>query len=157
MRVYLVQHGEAVPKAEDPQRPLTEKGAATVRRIGDFLYRCTRLVVPEIVHSGKLRAAETAEILARCLNAAYNSAPGLAPNDDPHVWQGRLQEREKDVMLVGHLPHLDRLASLLLAGDAERSFVVFRNAGVLCLLREEGLWRLEWLLTPSLLECYEER
>ena len=152
MRAYLVQHGEALPKAEHPDRPLSEKGAANVRKVGDFLYRHARIVVPEILHSGKLRAAETAELLARCLNAAYDVGPDLQPNDDPGLWSAHLAARREDVMLVGHLPHLDRLASLLLCGDPERSVVRFRNAGVVCLECEgDGAWQLDWAVTPDLL------
>ena len=33
MRVYLVQHGEAKPETEDPERPLTVKGAEEIKRV----------------------------------------------------------------------------------------------------------------------------
>jgi len=152
MLVYLVQHGEAVSKEEDPDRPLSGKGAADVRAVGDFLYQHARIVVHEILHSGKLRAAETAALLARCLNAAYDAGPDLQPNDDPGLWSAHLTAREKDVMLVGHLPHLERLASLLLCGDVNRGVVAFCNAGVVCLERdEENAWHLNWAFTPTLL------
>jgi len=152
MNVYLVQHGEATAKEENPRRPLTEKGAADVRAVGDFLYRHARLAVPEILHSGKLRTAETAELLARCLNAAYDAGPDLQPNDDPGLWSAHLAARNRDVMLVGHLPHLEHLASLLLCGDANRRVVTFRNAGVVRLERgEENAWHLNWVFTPDLL------
>jgi len=152
MHIYLVQHGEAVSKEENPGRPLSEKGASDVRSIGDFLYQHARLLVPEILHSGKLRAAETAELLARCLNAAYDVGPDLQPNDDPGLWSAHLAARSKDVMLVGHLPHLERLASLLLCGDTNRRVVSFHNAGVVCLARdEENTWYLDWAFTPALL------
>ena len=151
MHVYLVQHGEATAKEENPDRPLTEKGAAEVRAVGDFLYQHARLVVPEILHSGKLRAAETAKLLARCLNAAYDTGPDLQPNDDPGLWSAHLTARTRDIMLVGHLPHLERLASLLLCGDADRYVVTFRNAGVVCLEQDkENAWHLNWAFTPDL-------
>jgi len=152
MRVYLVQHGEAVSKEENQDRPLSEKGATDVRKVGDFLYQHARLLIPEILHSGKLRAAETADMLARCLNAVYDAGPDLQPDDDPGLWFEHLAARNKDVMLVGHLPHMERLASLLLCGDADRCVVTFRNAGVVCLERdEENAWHLNWVFTPDLL------
>jgi phosphohistidine phosphatase len=152
MRVYLVQHGEAVSKEENPDRPLSEKGAGDVREVGNFLYQHARLLIPEILHSGKLRAAETANLLARCLNAAYDAGPDLQPNDDPERWFEHLTARNKDVMLVGHLPHLEHLASLLLCGDVDRRVVTFQNAGVVCLERdEENDWHLNWVFTPDLL------
>jgi len=152
MRVYLVQHGEAVSKEENPDRPLSEKGASDVRAVGDFLYQHARFLIPEILHSGKLRAAETADMLARCLNAVYDTGPDLQPNDDPGLWFEHLAARNKDVMLVGHLPHLERLASLLLCGEADRRVVAFRNAGIICLEKNEAsTWHLNWAFTPDLL------
>src|SRR5688500_9788627 len=63
MRLYLVQHGEAVPEQVDPQRPLSEAGRRDVQAMARLLagagIRPTR-----IVHSGKRRAQETAELLA---------------------------------------------------------------------------------------------
>lgn len=123
-----------------------------MRKVGDFLYRHARLLVPEILHSGKLRATETAELLARCLNAVHDAGPDLQPNDDPGLWSAHLAARNEDVMLVGHLPHLERLASLLLRGDADRRVVTFRNAGVVCLERDDAnAWHLIWAFTPDLL------
>jgi phosphohistidine phosphatase len=76
--------------------------------------------------------------------------------DDPAVWAERLKymtdSANEDIMLVGHLPHLGRLASLLLAGDPERHVVSFRMAGVVCLERgENGNWSLKWMITPDVL------
>ncbi len=151
MHVYLVQHGEALSSDEDASRPLSEKGAADTRRVGDFLYRSARLVVPEVMHSGKARAEQTAEMLARCLNGMYSVAPDLNPNDDPGLWSAHLAALDRDVMLVGHLPHLQRLAGLLLTGDASTSPVQFSNAGVVCLNRDEqGAWHVHWAVTPQL-------
>jgi phosphohistidine phosphatase len=53
-------------------------------------------------------------------------------------------------MLVGHLPHLSRLAALLLADTPEREIVTFRNAGVVCLDRQGSRFALRWILTPEL-------
>jgi phosphohistidine phosphatase len=52
-------------------------------------------------------------------------------------------------MLVGHTPHLARLASLLLTGDPEGDFIDFSMGGVACLRREGDRWRLRWLITPE--------
>ena len=150
MKLYLVQHGVAAPKEADPERPLTAEGADAVRAMGDFLYAESRLVVPEILHSGKLRAAQTADILARCLNAAFLAGPDLKPADDPGLWSAHASARDDDVMLVGHLPHLDRLASLLLTGDPDTHVIRFHNAGVVCLASDGG-WHLEWAVIPALL------
>lgn len=54
------------------------------------------------------------------------------------------------LMLVGHLPHLSRLASLLLVGDPRRDLIPFRNGGIVYLVKAERGWLLEWVLTPEL-------
>jgi len=53
-------------------------------------------------------------------------------------------------MLVGHLPHLQRLAGLLLSGDAEREVIRFRNGGVICLEKTEQGWAICWQVNPTL-------
>jgi len=37
MRIYLTEHGLAVPKDVDPNRPLSKQGRVDVRRLADFL------------------------------------------------------------------------------------------------------------------------
>ena len=74
------------------------------------------------------------------------------PLDDPALWAERLGETDKGVVLVGHLPHLARLTSLLLSSDPERGIVEFSNAGMVCLQRnEDGRWALLWSVVPALL------
>ena len=74
------------------------------------------------------------------------------PKDDVHLAAEYLLGEERSVMLVGHLPHLGRLASLLLAGRPEPSVVRFQNDGIVCLAHEEDGWSLCWAMTPALLE-----
>ena len=151
MRLYLVQHGEAVPETQDPSRPLTEKGRreaeSTARRAAELGVK-----VSKILHSGKLRAKQTAEAMAEALkpSGGVERADGLDPLADPAIWAERLKEAGEDLMLVGHLPHLSKLASLLLTGSPDVEPVKFRMAGILCLEREDSKWRLLWYLTPEL-------
>jgi phosphohistidine phosphatase len=127
MDLYLVQHGAAAPEAEDPARPLTDRGRREVGQVARAAARAG-LEVGRIAHSGKLRARQTAEILAGELHP---------PSAEP-------------TMLVGHLPHLSRLASLLLVGDPEHEVVAFRMGGIVCLGNDTGRWKVTWMLTPEL-------
>jgi phosphohistidine phosphatase len=149
--VYLVQHGEAKPEQEDSARPLTERGRAEVERVAAAAARAGVEVV-EIIHSGKLRARQTAELLAAALSPArgVRASAGLAPTDDPRIAQQLVGEMTQPAMLVGHLPHLGRFASLLVVEDAGREIVAFRMGGIVCLWREGLAWRLKWILTPEL-------
>jgi phosphohistidine phosphatase len=53
--------------------------------------------------------------------------------------------------LVGHLPFMARLASLLLTRDPKAEIVAFQPGTVLCLEGEGGTWRVAWMLRPELL------
>jgi phosphohistidine phosphatase len=148
--ILLAQHGKAYSEAEDPERRLTPEGAAETERVARFLARAG-IRVREIVHSGRARARQTAEIFARHLRCSAREETGLGPSDDPGIWASRLSTLD-DVMLVGHLPHLSRLASLLLLGDPSREIIKFRYSGVVALVRgAEGRWALAWYATPDLI------
>lgn len=153
MTVYLIQHGKATSKEEHPDRPLTEEGRSEVSRMAAHLGRTGGPAPPRIVHSGKTRARQTAEILGEEAGdgTAVEAGEGLAPMDDPAGWAERLGD-SGDVALVGHLPHLTRLAGLLLTGDPDARPVRFRNGGVVALEREEegDGWVLTWALVPEL-------
>jgi phosphohistidine phosphatase len=154
MRLYLVQHGNAKSKEENPDRPLTERGVSEVTQVTERLKSIGGLEVDRIVHSGKTRARQTAELFAEAFVGAPTPqmAADLNPNDDPGIWAGRLAgTAEGGVMLVGHLPYMERMAGLLIAGDPGVQAVRFQQGAVLCLERvEDGSWVVRWFLTPEL-------
>ncbi len=160
MYLYLVRHGEAKSKEQDPERPLTEAGSEMVRRVATLLGGI-RLSVGGIHHSTKLRARQTAEILAAGSGAVapVTEVPNLDPLADVEELAESLSRATTDLMLVGHLPHLDRLASRLVSGDAGHEIFSFPACGVLCLRRRpesesrEGgaVWTVCWMLDPGAL------
>jgi phosphohistidine phosphatase len=152
MQLYLMQHGEARPEQEDPARPLTERGRAEVARVARAVAGLD-LDIAQVVHSGKLRARQTAEVFASLLKPppVLDEMTGLGPNDDPHIAAEAVESASGPLMLVGHLPHLSRLASLLILGEADVTVVAFRMAGLVCLTHGEEGWRLAWVLVPELL------
>ena len=106
-----------------------------------------------IFHSPKVRAKQTAGVLSEHLKPSkgISEVDGLAPLDEPDIWAQRLKDVPDDIMLVGHLPHLDRLASLLLCGDKEKHAISFKMAGVVCLKRTDtGSYALQWMVTPDI-------
>jgi phosphohistidine phosphatase len=152
MILYLVQHGAAKPESEDPARPLTDAGRDDVHRLAMLLAR-TGVTVAEIRHSGKRRALDTAEILATAVRPSGGlvTAAGLSPNDSVEPTAAEVEALGNDVMLVGHLPHLGRLATRLLTGRTEPS-VMRLVPGTLARLDRDGGWSLEWLVPPELTE-----
>jgi phosphohistidine phosphatase len=152
MHLYLVQHGAAKSEAEDPHRGLTDEGRRDVERIAHSLAPL-RLGLDRIEHSEKLRARQTAEILAARLRPAEGThgIAGLAPHDDVEPVCVRLQQESKNLMLVGHLPHLSHLASRLLGLDRNHAVVRFQMTGVVRLDRDEaGQWEVRWVFPPEL-------
>lgn len=150
MQLYLIQHGTAKSGEEDPDRPLTDEGRREVEAVLLSTLRFGRLGLVRVLHSGKRRARETAEIVADRLDSPAEEVDGLAPDDDPDIWARRLREQQRDLMLVGHLPHLSRLASRLLSGDPDRDIVRFANGGIVALEGEGDAWSLRWAITPDL-------
>jgi phosphohistidine phosphatase len=153
MRLYLVQHGKAMPKEQDPERPLTPEGRAETEKMARFLTPL-ELNVDCLWHSGKLRARQTAEALAGALagGARATARDGLAPNDNVALLRDELAVATDDTMIVGHMPFVSRLATLLLTGYESPPVVTFTNAGVVCLQRTaDNRWQVEWSVTPGLL------
>ncbi len=152
MLLYLVRHGKAKSEAEDPSRPLSEKGSQEISRTASYLARLN-ISVNQIFHSGKLRAKQTAEVLSGNLKPINGTleTEGLAPSDDPAIWAERLDEIADPIMLVGHLPHLEKLTTLLLTGNTNRDIVSIKTGGVICLEKDNaGVWSLQWMITPEI-------
>jgi len=159
MNLYLVQHAEARSEQEDPERSLTEKGWNDIRKVSSFIAKQTGIQVNRILHSGKTRARQTAEALAEQLKPVQGIriADGLDPLANPLTWAKRLDDMDEDIMLVGHLPHLSKLAALLLCGNENKEIVKFQNAGVVCLGKDEYCaWSVQWIVIPKILQRIEK-
>jgi phosphohistidine phosphatase len=153
MKIYMVQHGEAKPETEDPERPLTEKGEETVGSMAGYL-AAVGVEVTQVLHSGRLRAKQTAELLARYLTPAQGirEEKGLGPLDDPHEVIQLIRQAGRPLMIVGHLPHLSRLASLVILGNIENEIIGFVKGGVVCLSESDNKWLIDWVLVPELIQ-----
>lgn len=146
---YLVQHAEAKSEEEDKERRLTEKGKKEAESLAKFLRG--KIKPQKIIHSGKARAMETALIYAEQLGVNdVGKGENLAPLDDPSFWAERLKKESSSLMLVGHLPHLSKLLSLLVAGSAEKEIVKFKHACCVALFRENEKFIVEWILNPEI-------
>ena len=148
MTLYLVQHGKCVSKDEDPQRPLSNMGIKETQKIAR-LASDGGVQVAAIRHSGKLRARQTAEVMAAALMVDdVEKMEGLNPLDDVHniAREGARHER---YMLVGHLPFMERLASFLISNNQERGIISFQNSGIVCLEYDGKMWHIRWTLVPN--------
>lgn len=149
MKLYLVQHGEALPKEVDRERPLSDEGRQDVERLGAFLAG-RGVHVSRVWHSGKIRAQQTAALLAARveLGGAAEAHVGLAPNDPPAALASTLADLGDDAMVVGHLPFMARLVTKSDDGPT----VAYRPGSLVCLERGEGGgWAIAWMLRPELM------
>ncbi len=148
MRLYLVRHGEAEFGTDDPGLSVrgVEQAVKSAAFAGENGVRPAR-----IIHSPKRRAKETAEELAKvlCPRGGLSEKGGLSPNDDPTEWSDIIEHETDDLMLVGHMPYMPSLASLLLTGDMNKGVMDFENAAILSLVRRgHGRWVIEWFVSP---------
>lgn len=152
MSIYLAQHGKSAPKDVDPQRGLTAEGKEEAARVARALERAG-ILVDVIRHSGKARAAQTADVFAAALNppGGVEARPGLDPLDDVTAFAAALPKDGAE-LYVGHLPFMERAVSYLIGGDAEACVVRFHNGGVACLEwdGDAGRWVLDWMIVPDL-------
>lgn len=150
MKIYLVQHGLALSQEQDPKRGLSEEGRRQARKTAEFL-KNRRVEINEIWHSKKARAIETAKILGETLVfKCFKERDDLNPNDPVDRFPQDLKTLNTDVMIVGHLPFLQKLSSLLLTETQHFELIAFSYSGVTC-LEYQGMWKIAWFLTPDLL------
>ncbi len=150
MSLYLVQHGKSYPENIDPEKGLTPEGADDVTRIAGVA-KNYRVHLSSLWHSGKKRARQTAEIINSVTGSdrGIEERPGMGPRDDVRAIQEIITD--DDIMLVGHMPFMSRLASLLITGSEEKPVFKFQNGGIVCLEKqpESSLWIIKWALMPA--------
>jgi phosphohistidine phosphatase len=152
MALYLVQHGKSLPKDKDPQKGLSQEGIAETERIAQVA-KGYAIGVSKITHSGKTRARQTAEIFDTALKplVGIHEVGGLNPLDDVTLFADTI-DSSKDVMLVGHLPFMERLTAYLITGSSEKPVFKFQNSGIVCLDKDPATksWVIKWTLMPHI-------
>lgn len=126
MRVILFRHGPAGQRdaerwPDDGERPLTKRGLERTARAADglrrFLGRAGRVIASPLE-----RARQTARIVSESFTPAGKVetldalAPGV-PLRESLRWLKELKS-SASVVLVGHEPHLGKLAGTLLFGSS---------------------------------------
>ena len=152
MRLYLVQHGEALAKDVDPERALSETGQTDVSRLAAFLKG--RVRVSAVMHSGKTRARQSAELLAAALapGLPVEAVSGIQPKDAVEPFMQLISTAGKDTLVVGHLPFMAKLVARLVSGSEETDIVAYRPGSMVCLHSENGAdWQIAWMIRPELL------
>ncbi|WP_100623384.1 phosphohistidine phosphatase SixA [Candidatus Coxiella mudrowiae] len=153
MKLFCVRHGHAEQLLNAAgKRPLTQEGTDEVSKVAAYLkHRGVHVV--HLMHSGKLRAQQSAEIMAAAVaeGQAIEVCP-LLGSDHPTVPLIHLiQEWHDDTMLVGHMPFISQLVSALILGKDSYNILRFPPGTVVCLERiENHHWILNWVVRPDL-------
>lgn len=152
MKIYLVRHGESVSSDIDPNQPLSSVGRDQTQSVAKHLNGC-QVEIDEIMHSVKARAKQTAEILGQTLapKVALTEREGLKPMDPVEPLVNEIKSFERNVMLVGHLPFMEKLLTVLLFKREEISPVLFSGSCVVCLEGEGSEWKISWVVSPQLI------
>lgn len=144
---YFVQHGLAESKQVDATRPLSMTGIEQTRKVATRLKQ-NGVVVNRIYHSGKLRAAQTAQIFSDVMQVnLVAELAGMNPNDDPQIIIDQITENM--AMYVGHLPNIQNVVSSILANGEQSPVVNFQNSAVACIDMEKDHSALKWFLVAD--------
>jgi Phosphohistidine phosphatase SixA len=162
MLLLLIRHAHAGDRdaerwPDDRDRPLTDKGRKTQRKVSRWLGQHD-LTPTNVLTSPWVRAAETAQILADELALPQPPIPctALARAPDLSRLADDIGEPSSNaiVALVGHSPWMEELAALLLVGSTASLKLDFPKSGVLGLDLESveaGAGELRIFVRPKLL------
>lgn len=155
MALFLVQHGISATKDVDSERGLSGQGRVETERIAQVANGYS-IRVEKIVHSGKKRAEQTATVYHDTLSvkAPLEFISGINPMDDVQAFTKSINP-EMDLMVVGHMPFMQRFVSYLTMGSEEIRVYQFQNSGIVCLDKSEGTdgkfdWYIKWTLNPNI-------
>jgi phosphohistidine phosphatase len=157
MLLDLLRHADAGdPEAwdrPDSERPLSDKGRKQAKRLGDHL-ASIGFRAASIITSPKVRAAETAELVAEQIHGNVTTDDRLAGSLDIDVLEAILGDAgdPDEAMLVGHDPDFSELLSVLCACAG-----VTMRKGALARVEIDrplraGAGTLRWLLAPDALK-----
>ena len=138
---------------DDPSRGLSLVGAGELEKVARLL-SADPPPVSAILHSGKTRARETAEILARSFRteAILRPVADLKPEADPEEMVQFLNAASDNILAVGHLPSIELIVSLLLTRNRDHHPIQFNPGTLVCLERDgDDGWTLVWAIVPDLL------
>ncbi|OEU53057.1 MAG: phosphohistidine phosphatase SixA [Desulfobacterales bacterium S3730MH5] len=158
MEIYLMQHGPALPKEQDPEEGLSPEGEARIHASGQALKKMG-VSFDAVLSSPKKRSRQTAAIVAETVGFKQEKIietekvkAMTSPEETVEVLAG-LSGAER-VLIAGHLPSVAELASFLLT-EGSKAAVQFEMGGC-CRIDVEKLpthsGRLRWYLLPAQLQ-----
>lgn len=160
MRLFLLRHADAVSLVPDEARPLSDRGLMQVERLVSRVPLEDLSEVAFVEHSPLIRAVQTAERFREHsgMRRPLKVCAHIRPDDTPEYTAEQLCRGTTDRLLVGHNPHHEGLASLLLGQGRAPVQVAFKTASMIALERFSpptkstpyGYWQLLWFVGPNL-------
>jgi phosphohistidine phosphatase len=157
LQLHLLRHADAGDPAawtgDDADRPLSPKGVAQSERLGEFL-ASVGFRPDAIISSPKLRARQTADLVANALGATVTVDDRLAEGVDPPTVDRMLEDfgTSRRPVLVGHDPDFSEILGYLAGTDAltmkKGAFARLDVKGPVA----GGQGTLRWLVPPDLLD-----
>ena len=148
MKLYIVRHGDYLPSDKDPKKSLSQKGINESKKIAEFLAK-QKISVIAIWHSDKTRALQTAEIISKCIDTSNLIArKDLGPAEPVNKFPQEILKSKGDVMIVGHIPFIQKLSGLLLVNSTNADIIRFSSSSVAC-LEYDKYWEILWIANPD--------
>ena len=157
LQLHLLRHADAGdPEAwsgDDAARPLSEKGVRQSERLGAFLAGVA-FRPDAIISSPRIRASQTAEIVADALGLSVRIDERLGGGCDPGTVDAILRDAGDPCrpVLVGHDPDFSEILGYLSGTDAltmkKGAFARLDVRGPVA----GGSGTLRWLVPPDLLD-----
>jgi len=158
MEIYLMQHGPALPKEQDPEEGLSPEGEARIHWSGKALKKMG-ICFDVILSSPKKRSKQTAEIMAKEIGIPPENiietekVKAMAPAEETVKTLSELSGKER-ILIAGHLPSVAEIASFLLT-EGSKANIGFEMGGC-CRIDVDDLpthsGRLRWYITPDQLK-----
>jgi phosphohistidine phosphatase len=160
--ILILRHGRAEdegPGMSDADRKLTKKGYEEMEAVAHWI-ASQRMPIDLIASSPLVRAQETAEVVAKALNARDRVVNWkmLAPGGNPDIVCRQISRHPDytSILLVGHEPLLSSLISHIIAGDDHAAIIMTK--GALAKIQDFSYagrpsGSLHWLLTAKQMAC----
>ena len=155
MKLYLMRHGEAAFKEDDPTQGLTREGKRAIEQLAKKLAQKSardpteqKISIEQVFHSEKARAQQTAVIMASIIAPGITPLYGenLKPNDDPRNLLPDIETWTQDTLVTSHLPFIPNLLRLL---TTEGQSIKFDPGTIVCLSKNDSEWHVEWVCKPE--------
>jgi phosphohistidine phosphatase len=166
MEIYLMQHGSALPKEQDPEQGLGPDGKVEIHASGKALKKMG-VSFDVILSSPKKRSKQTASIVAEEVGFPPDKiveADKVKAMTPPEETLAIIEDYSGDqkILIAGHLPSIAEVASFLLT-KGSKATITFERGGC-CRIDIEDIHthagQLKWYLTPKQLEliasCMED-